>query len=173
MVESNFQFGYQSNFHIFFVTTASWRVFHLLQGDGEAALCYHTENIRRCVSLLCHTCVSLEASASVLHEAIKHVAHTPCPWSLISRGQTSTSAKGHLSNANFTHVGQTLLRKIPVDVKESGSLSCTMLNSTHMSWPNTKSPKALTQIYVCLLPMVTIPRTTVFRIFSLHCFIIM
>lgn len=168
MVQSNFQFGYQSNFHIFFATAASWRVFHLLQEDSEATLCYHINtNIRRHLSLLCPTCASLEASASVLHGAIRQVAHTPCAWSLISRGQTSTSANGYLSNANFTHAG-----KIPVASKESRSLSCTVLNSTRVSWPNTKSRNALTEIYVSLLRMVTIPRTTIFRIFSLHCFII-
>lgn len=86
----------------FFATTASQRVFHLLQEDSEAALHLHTANIRRHLPLLCPTCASLEASASVLHEAIKYVAHTPCAWSLISRGQTSTSANGYLSNGNLS-----------------------------------------------------------------------
>lgn len=86
MLQSNFQFGYQSYFHIFFVTLASWRVFHLLQEDSKAALCLHTANIRRHLSLLYPTCKSLEASASVLHEDIKHTAHNPCTRSLINTG---------------------------------------------------------------------------------------
>lgn len=96
MDQNNFQFGYQSNFHFFFVTTSSWRVFDLLHKDSKATLCLHTANMRRCLSCLHPLWASLKASTSVLHEANKHGAHSACAGTFISRARL-----GHLLLGTF------------------------------------------------------------------------
>lgn len=74
---------------------------------------------------LAHPWASLKASASVLHEANKHRAHSACAGTFICRARL-----GHLLLGAFpmeTHAGKTVLGKSPGGSKESRSLPCTVI----------------------------------------------
>lgn len=111
---------------------------------------------------LAHPWASLKASASVLHEANKHRAHSACAGTFICRARL-----GHLLLGAFpmeTHAGKTVLGKGPGGCKESRSLPCTVILHVMTEFQITQF-----DVNLCMSPLYGhSSKNTVFTIFSLY-----